>query len=176
LGTWAAGVCMLAGVMAGAGGCGKAGGGFLGYRHEPLYPTNVRTVAVEIFENRSFYQGAEFDLTEALAKEIELRTPYKVVDRSSADTLITGTISSIKQGVLSRTTTGGVPQEMQVTVNVAFEWKDMRSGQVLRARSAINGTGQYVPTEGLSESYSTAQHEAMAELAQQIVSVMQQDW
>ena len=166
------GACLIAALV----GCSE-GSGLLGYTAEELYPENVRTVAVEIFESRTFQQGVEFDLTEALAKEIELRTPYKVAERSVADTLLTGTVYNVRRSVLSRTHDAGIPQEVQVRVTAGFEWKDMRTGQVIRKRGRIDGTGEQMPvrTAG-AEPYETAQHEAVAELARDIVSTMRRDW
>ena len=58
----------------------------------------MRTVSVPIFDNQSFYQDVEFDLTEALVKEIELRTPYKVTGADRADTILQGEIVSVTSG------------------------------------------------------------------------------
>ena len=54
-----------------------------------------------MFDNRTFWRNMEYDLTDALAKRIEARTPYKIVsDQDSADTVMTGQITSVSQGVL----------------------------------------------------------------------------
>ena len=113
-----------------------------GYAHKELFPTDVRTVAVPIFENRSFYQGMEFDLTEALVKEIELRTPYKVTDAGSADTIVHGVITAVDQDRLSRRSEGGVPQELELRITVNYVWKNLRTGQTLRQREGFDSVGR----------------------------------
>ncbi len=160
---------MLMSLLAALAGCA-------GYSAAPLYRQDVNTVAVDILANRSFYRGVEFDVSEALVKEIEAHTPYKVVAHGAADTLMTGTIRSVDQGVLSRTRDGGVPQEVQVTVVAGFEWKDQRSGQVIRKRGSVTGTGEYIPTMPVGEPFEIARHRAAAELARQVVSIMRSDW
>lgn len=157
-------------------GCTSTGEGLFGYSAQELYPDNVRTVAVEIFDNKTFYRDVEFDVTEALIKEIERRTPYKVTNRSTADTLLTGTVQNVQQRVLSRQIDAGIPTEVQVIVSCRFEWKDLRSGKVLRERGSITGTGEHVPTYPVSEPYEVARHTASQELARDIVSVMRRDW
>jgi len=153
-----------------------------GYANKDLYPQGIRSVAVPIFENRSFYQGAEFDVTEALTKEIEKRTPYKVVQPSGADTVLQGTIVSIEQSVNSRRHEGGLPEEMEVRITVNFEWKNLRTGEVIRGRKGFDRVGRYIPTRSpvedraMSETYSIAQHQAAQALAEEIVSVMRADW
>ncbi len=151
-----------------AGGCG--------YTAKELFPQDVRTVAVPIFDNRTFYQGVEFDLTEALKKQLELRTPYKVTSVSTADTELRGTITRIDQDQLSRRRPGGLPQEMQVSISVDFEWKDLRENETLRDRRGFVAVGRYVPTDPLLEPFEIAQHQAVERLASEIVSVMRADW
>lgn len=147
-----------------------------GYATKDLYPPEVRSVAVPIFENRSFYRGAERDLTEALVKQIELRTPYKVVGRGGAETVIEGVIVEVRQDQLSRRRPGGLPQEMQVAMVVDFEWKNLRTGHVVRERRGLTAVGRYVPTRPLGEPYEVAQHQAAEAMADAIVNTMRADW
>jgi hypothetical protein len=147
-----------------------------GYSSKELYDTHIRSVSVPIFANRSFEREAEFKLTEALCKEIESRTPYKVTRTGSADTMITGTITRVDRRLLSRTFTAGVTQEAQVVVTVSFEWKDLRTGKILRKRSEISGTGEYVPTRPVGEPYEVGLRTAINELSRDIVSAMRSDW
>ena len=137
---------------------------------------DVRTVSVPIFDNQSFYQEVEFDLTEAVIKEIELRTPYKVTGADRADTILQGEIVSIQQGRLSRQEIGNVPQEMEYRVTTNFEWKDLRTGKMLRQRQGFQSVGRYIPTGPISEPVTVGQHEAIQRTAKQIVSVMAADW
>lgn len=147
-----------------------------GYRHEALYPVDVRTLAVPIFENRSFYRGIEFDLTEALIKQIELQTPYKVVAESGADTILAGSIVRVDQDVLSRSEEGGVPQELELRLVVNFEWSDARSGKILRSRQGLVAVGRYIPVRQVGQPLELAQHEAAQAMAASILAAMRSDW
>lgn len=150
--------------------------GACGYTHEQLFRTDVRTVAVPILENRSYYQGIELDLTEALIKEIELRTPYKVTSSSEADTILQGVIVSVQQTRLSREKSGGVPQELEMRITVDYEWKNLHTGQVLRSREGFAGVGRYAPTRPISEPLEIGQHATVQRLATAMVSTMVADW
>ena len=147
-----------------------------GYTQKELFPDQYQTVAVPIFENRTFYRHVENDLSEALIKEIEHRTPYKVVAPGAADTILQGTITSVDQRELSRRTVGGVPEEVEVAIRVNFEWKNLRSGEALRSRSGFEVAGRYVPARPVSEPFDVAQHTAVKRLAEQIVSTLRADW
>lgn len=143
-----------------------------GYTQRELFPTEHRTVAVPIFENRTHYRHVAMDLSEALIKEIERRTPYKVVAPATADTILQGAVVQVDQTQLSRRREGGVPEELEVRVVVNFEWKDLQSGQVLRSRSGFDEVGRYVVSRPVGEPFENAQHTAVQRLARDIVSVM----
>jgi hypothetical protein len=147
-----------------------------GYSSKELFPTEVHTVAVPIFENRTFYRGIEFELAEAMVKQVESRTPYKVVAPGTAQTILEGTITDIEQTQLSRRRPGGLPQEMEVTVTVDFVWKDLGRGGVIKDRRGFQAVGRYIPTAGIGEPFETAQHDAVERLARDIVSTMRSDW
>jgi len=147
-----------------------------GYAHTNRFPTDVKTVAVPLFENQSFYQGVEFDLTEALIKEIELNTPYKVTGGDRADTIIDGVIVSVKQNRLSRQRIGGVPQELELQIVVNYLWKHQNTGKILRQRDGFTTVGRYIPTRPIAEPLEVAQHEAVSRLAREIVAAMGSDW
>lgn len=146
------------------------------YTQKELFPAEVRSVAVPIFSNRSFYRGAEFDLTEALIKELELRTPYKVVKGQGADTLLEGTIMRVDQRTLSWTRDEGLPQEMEVRIEVDFVWKNARDGKVFKERRGFAAVARYIPTFPVNERLSAGQHAAVQKLATDIVSAMRADW
>ena len=147
-----------------------------GYAHTDRFPTDVRTVAVPLFENQSFYQGVEFDLTEALIKEIELNTPYKVTGADRADTIIDGVIVSVEQHRLSRQSIGGAPQELEMQIVINYSWKHQNSGKIIRQREGFISVGRYIPTRPIAEPLEVAQHEAVGRLASGIVSAMASDW
>ena len=150
--------------------------GGCGYRHKPIFPEDVGTVAVEAFENQAYYnRGVEFFLTEAVKKEIEWRTPYKVTRAEGADTVLTGEIVQISQTTLSRRRGGGLPQDVEYRVIVNFEWKDMRSGDVLRQRRGMEVVAPYGPARQIGETQTLGQHRAVQRVAERVVSVMMAD-
>jgi hypothetical protein len=105
----------------------------LGYTTKPNYDCSIHTVRVPIFQNRTFRQGVEFDLTRAVVREIEAKTPYKVVGAdSNADTELTGTIISFTKGTLNVNPLNEIrDQETDLVVEVT--WRDLRTGEFLSA-------------------------------------------
>ena len=151
-----------------AGGCG--------YRHVETFPTQYATVAVPIFENRTFYKGVEYDLAEALSKQVTDRTPYRLAEPGVADTMLQGTIREVRQTRVTRTGSGSLPEQMELVVVVDFVWKDLRAGQDIIDRVGFSAVGRYTPTTPVGESMQVAQFDAANRLAQDIVDQMRGDW
>jgi len=146
-----------------------------GYSMAPLHRTDVKTVSVSIFGSKEFRRELEFDLTGKLVRTIEQRTPYKVVhDPRRADTELRGEITVLDAPIVSQNTDTNLPQDIAVTVTCWFEWKDLRTGQMLATRRQLSGTASYAPAIGQNLNSATA--EAMTRLAEHIVEAMESDW
>ena len=147
-----------------------------GYSTTELYPTQYTTVTVPNFENRSNDRNVEFTLREALIKELEQRTPYKAVRGTGlADTQLTGKVVRVDRRLLSRDPVAGLPQEIEVTVVVDFEWKDLRTGEVIRGYRGLASAGQFVPNRTVGEFSDDGVRLAVSRLASDIVSRMRED-
>ena len=117
-------------------------GGCAGYQigNQSLYPPEIHTVYVPMFQSISFRRDLGERLTEAVVKEIEARTPYKVVADPNADSVLTGRIVYESKHVLVPDLTGDA-RETQVDMRVEVSWVD-RKGRMLRevgVRSAARG-------------------------------------
>lgn len=157
-------------------GCGynEGSGASDGYRWSSLYRQDVRTVAVPIFTTRSFDRGVEFGLSEAVVKQMEATTPYKVVPRERADTVLEGQIVDVSVSTLSTDPDSAIPQEQMLGLTIDFIWKDLRSGRILVERRGFEHTATYYPT--LGEGRFAGRQQAVERLALAIVQELQADW
>ena len=104
--------------------------GMAGYSNQSLFPEDVRSVCVEMFDNQTFRRGVEYELSDALAKRIEVDTPYKIVsDSDRADTVISGQIVSIGEYSLSTDREIGSVLEKEVLLRAVVNWKNLKTGQ-----------------------------------------------
>src|SRR5213079_863733 len=97
-----------------------------GYKWQSLYRQDVQTVAVPTFQTKDFHTGVEFRLSKAVVHQLEVNTPYKVVDRDRADTILEGEIVNVRANPLSTASRTNNPQEQLLTLTVNFIWKDLR--------------------------------------------------
>ncbi|MCE5267888.1 MAG: LPS assembly lipoprotein LptE [Planctomycetaceae bacterium] len=156
--------------------------GCAGYRfgNKDLFPQDIHTVAVPMFRSVSFRRNLGERLTEAVVKQIEKTTPYKVVNEGKADSVLSGVIIGEHKTVLVPELSGNA-RESQVAMTVKVSWVD-RHGRALQERIVplpaelvdVTGTGDVVPEVG--QSIATAQQEAIVRIAKQIVGLMENPW
>jgi hypothetical protein len=194
------GACALAAGLALVLSSCESGGHFtlFGYTTRPNYDPNIHTVYVPMFKNLTFYRGLEFQLTAAVVREIEAKTPFKVVSNcDTADTELLGTIISYNKNVLVVNQNNEV-REAETTLGVEVVWRDRRTGDILsqprrpppppplspdtpppptpplQPPVLVQSIGHFIPE--LGGSLASAQAENVNKLAIQIVSMMEKPW
>jgi outer membrane lipopolysaccharide assembly protein LptE/RlpB len=145
-----------------------------GYQWKSVYRQDIRTVAVPIFKSTVYERGVEFSLSKALVQQIEANTPYKVVPRERADTILEGEIVTVDIHTLSNDRFSAIPQEQLLDITVDFTWKDLRTGKILVSRRGVEQTATFYPT--LGEGRATGTQAASERLALSIVQELQADW
>lgn len=147
-----------------------------GYSALSVFPDGITSVSVPIFKNETFVRGVEFDLTDALIKEIESRSPYKVMAEARADTVLIGEIRNIELDQLSKSPLTGLSEEVIVSVTIDFEWKDLRTGRPIIVRKNFTGYGLFVPSQPTGESIQLGRFAAVQHLARDLVNELQAQW
>ncbi|MBA61878.1 MAG: hypothetical protein CMJ76_05870 [Planctomycetaceae bacterium] len=156
--------------------------GCTGYQlgNKNLFRPDIRTVHVPVVHSESFRRGLGERLTESIVKEIELRTPYKVVDASQADSIFQARIVDEHKRVIAENQFDEA-RDIEAQMIVEVSWLD-RQGQQLIQRTEIPvdegiyiaQSASFVPEGG--QSLVTAQQEVMQKLASQIVAQMELPW
>jgi len=145
------------------------------YSNESLYPDEVSSVYVEMFDNRSFRHGVEYELTDALAKRIEVETPYKVISsRDLADTVISGQIVAVGESVLSSEREIGRALEKEVELRAVVNWKNLKTGELLIDNQIVAASASF--SEWQNQDFSYAASLAANNLARRIVELMEKEW
>ncbi len=152
-------------VLLGVAGCG--------YSSEGLYRENIRTVYVDMFQSKEFRRGIEFQLTEALRKQIDRSTPYRNEAREKADTILTGEVLEWREATLGRNQ-ADLPRETAATLAIRYRWQDMRTGKLLVDQPRFVTTVEYVPPVG--ETVYDAREDAVNRLARRVVESMETPW
>jgi len=158
-------------------------GGCAGYQFGPraLFRSDIRTVHVPIARNDTYRHDLGVRLTEAVIREIESRTPYKVTGNPNADSVLTIRVLTENKQVLTETA-GDDPRALDAYVSVQAAWVD-RGGQMLMQNRLLPGEDlaltfasqtRLVPEAG--QSIETALQQGIDGLAERIVSQMEIRW
>ena len=144
-----------------------------------LYAPDVTTVYVPMIDSDSYRRDLGERLTEAVIKEIELKTPYKVVEHARCRQHPVRPIAATRGERSSKT---------RSTIRA---FRDRAAGRSHLAESApsadrahasspchrsviISQTSNLIPEAG--QSVASQQQQAIERLAQQIVSTMEAPW
>jgi hypothetical protein len=148
---------------------------------QSLYAPDVATVYVPMIESGSYRRDLGERLTEAVAKEIELKTPYKVVGTPAADSILQIRLLGDKRTTLAQ----NAFDDPRVSASGMFSevsWVNRRREPIGTRRMVampdelvnIQSTANLIPEAG--QSVATSQQKAIERLAQEIVATMESPW
>ena len=146
-----------------------------------LYRNDVRTIHIPIIKSDSFRPELGVMLTESVQKEIERRTPFKLANIETADSVMTCRITADSKRVVSETRLGE-PRLIQSVMTVEVSWTDRRGMPLIETRFLPPGEStfyfaknvDFVPEAG--QSISTANQRVVERLADHIVDQMEVRW
>lgn len=163
--------------------CLGPGSGCAGYQlgSASLYNPEIRTIHIPVVRNETWRPDLGVQLTEALQKAVELRTPYKVVATPSADSTLTCRVTSQTKRNITESRTDE-PRAVETLITVALTWTDRQGNLLMENRFVPQGElafyfvqgSDFVPEAG--QSMATAQMRAVEKMADQIVNQMENRW
>ena len=99
------------------------------YSTAPNYDLKYKTVRVPIFQNKTYRQNLEYDLTKAVITQIEEITRMKVVT-CEADTELIGTITMTQKNILNLNQLNEI-REGEAVITIELVWRDLHTGEIL---------------------------------------------
>ncbi|MEM7313610.1 MAG: LPS assembly lipoprotein LptE [Planctomycetota bacterium] len=146
-----------------------------------LYRNDIATVSVPVFQSESLRRFLGERLTEAVIKEIELKTPYKVANGRNAHSRLTGRIIHDAKYAITENRNDEL-RDIELELFAEVAWQDRNGNSLLAPQRvaiprALHRVGQavhFVPEGG--QSLTTAQQDAIERLATQIVAMMELPW
>jgi hypothetical protein len=160
------------------------GSGCAAYRfgNESLYAPDVTTVYVPMIESDSFRRDLGERLTEAVVKEIEAKTPYKVVGTPDADSILGARLVSQRKHVTVENQNDD-PRAIDIAMAAEVSWISRRQQPLCPPTTIplpaelfipMGQTAALLPEAG--QSVESQNQVAIERLAQQIVATMEEPW
>jgi hypothetical protein len=158
-------------------------GGCVGYQvgTGSLYAPDVATVYVPMIDSDSYRRDLGERLTEAVIKEIELKTPYKVVSTPNADSILSARLMTDTRKVLVENAFDDA-RVSENEIRAEVTWLNRRRLPIAPVQTipcppelvTMSGTSNIIPEAG--QTVATSQQQAIKRLAQQIVATMEAPW
>jgi outer membrane lipopolysaccharide assembly protein LptE/RlpB len=166
---------LLLGLMPALAGCGYHTVGTATH-----IPAGIGTVAVPVFTTRVQAYHTEMALTQAVVREFNTRTRYRILagDSPDADAVLTGTVLTQTAVPLTYDSTSGQTSSYLVTITVKVLLK-ARDGRILYQNDALAYREQYQSTQDLSafiQESSPAVARLARDFAQALVSEMMESF
>jgi Lipopolysaccharide-assembly len=146
-----------------------------------LYAPDVATVYVPMIDSDSYRRDLGERLTEAVVKEIELKTPYKVVNTPNADSILSARLVADTRKTLIENAFDD-PRVSETEIRAEVTWLNRRRLPIAPTQCipmppelvVMSQTSNLIPEAG--QSVATSQQQAIQRLAQQIVATMEAPW
>jgi hypothetical protein len=162
-----------------------AANGCAAYRfgNEPLYAPDVTTVYVPMIESDSFRRDLGERLTEAVVKEIEAKTPFKVVGTPDGADSVLGARLLNDRKIVTVENQNDDPRTVEIGMTAEVTWINRRRQPLCPPTNVplpaelfipMGQTAAQLPEAG--QSVATQQQVAIERLAQQIVATMEEPW
>ncbi len=164
-------------------GCWVLHGGCASYRvgTASLYAPDVTTVYVPMIESESFRRDLGEQLTEAVVKEIELKTPFKVVGTADADSILSARLVGDTKRVIVENLNDD-PRAVEHGIVAEVTWLNRRR-EPMTVPTMVPLPPELLPIGQSSsliaaggQSTVSTQQRAISELAEQIVATMEEPW
>ncbi len=114
-------------------------------------PANIRTLAVPVFATQTQAYHSEMALTQAVVRELDTRTKYRILNSANADpdAVLSGTVLTQTSVPLTYDSTSGETSSYLVTITVKVVLT-ARDGRVLYRNDALSYREQYQSTQNLN--------------------------
>jgi hypothetical protein len=152
------------------------------FGNETLYAPDVTTVYVPMIESDSFRRDLGERLTEAVVKEIESKTPFKVVGTPDADSVLAARLLNDRK-IVTVENQNDDPRTVEIGMTAEVTWMNRRRMPLSPVANVplpaelflpMSQTAAQLPEAG--QSVATQQQVAIERLAQQIVATMEEPW
>ncbi|MBI3863589.1 MAG: hypothetical protein HY290_16990 [Planctomycetia bacterium] len=152
-----------------------------GYQIGAPFSPEIRSVHVPIFKSNSNRRFIEYQLTEAVNKQIQQRSHMRLVKEEEADTRLTGRIIDMRKSALGQTQNSDA-RELQFNLLVEVTWEDLRTGKILAQQRVplppemLQLAAQAEAAPEVGQSLATADQTVIDRLARNIVDMMESPW
>jgi len=143
---------------------------------KPAYLSEIHSVAVPVFKNKTLEPRIEALVTDSVIQQIQQDGTYIVESEANADAILEGTIDNIERR-RARSVRGNVDatREFNLNVNLTFKLTNRTTGALLTSEK-VTGTTSYFVGNDLQQQERQAVVLAAQDAAVRLTSKISEGW
>lgn len=143
---------------------------------KPAYLTEIKSLAVPIFKNKTLEPRIEALVTNSVIQQIQQDGTYTIESESNADGILEGMIESIVRK-RARSVRGNVDatREFNLNVNIEYKLTNRVTGELLKSER-VSGTTSYFVGNDLQQQERQAVVLAAQDAAVRLTSKISEGW
>jgi len=147
-----------------------------GYRVGSLLPSDLKTVAIPMFINKTPEPELESLVTNGVIQETIADGTLELSSEENADTLLEGEIIDYRREPI-RFSNDQVTRQYRLIIAVSLVFTNLKTKEILWRNSRVEGFTDFYVGSSLPESERIAQPKAIKDLAHQVVEkVVEGGW
>ncbi|OQA56090.1 MAG: hypothetical protein BWY42_01171 [Candidatus Omnitrophica bacterium ADurb.Bin277] len=167
-------IAVAVAVAAGTAGCG--------YTTKTVLPRNIKTIFVETVKNkipitdlRSYQQGLEMDITNAVIARLQMDGNLRVVREGRSDAVLKMDLKAYEQEGLRFNRLESV-EEYRLFIVLGLVLVDAKTNEIIWEESDFSGAAEYYVTDIKQMGEQQAVQQAIEKLAKNVVDRIVEDW
>ncbi|HPW76556.1 MAG: hypothetical protein BWY44_01022 [Candidatus Omnitrophica bacterium ADurb.Bin292] len=156
--------------------------GGCGYTTKTVLPRDIKTIYVEtvknkipILEMRSYQQGLEMDITNAVIARLQIDGNLRVAPEGQADSILQMDLKRYEQEGLRFTQLESV-EEYRMFIVMHLRLVDAKTNEIIWEEPDFSGAREYYVTDIKQIGEQAAVEQAVDKLAKNIVDRIVEDW
>jgi len=134
----------------------------------------IRQVAIPYLDNQSPEPNIEIELTEAIIDALQDDNTLKVVDESSAQSILSGRVVQYRLKEAFAQDQRVNEYQVQIMVELAFTVR--ATGEKIFEKKRLTGTGNYILNDPDGRDETSARQEAATEIVREVLALIVEDW
>jgi hypothetical protein len=151
--------------------------GCAGYRLGPTSGASYRSVAVVMFQNKTYHAQIEQQITSAIIRQLQSDGTLRVESPAGADIILTGEVTQYRRQVLrSQPGDSNAPREYEINIDARIEARDRVTGKLVLGPKAVTGKAATFIGTDLQSAEEQALPLVAQDIAQKVVTLLAEKW
>ncbi|MBT5877372.1 MAG: hypothetical protein HOH43_28385 [Candidatus Latescibacteria bacterium] len=138
-------------------------------------PSHIRTIAIPLFQNATVENGIIEPLTDAIVSKFVTDNQLKVVDSRDADSIISGTVVTVREESVSFEQDVDT-RETRLWIVASVRYEDVRQNSVIWEDLDMRAWGVFEIASGTTEDRNEGVEQAVARMADDILNKTVASW